>query len=584
MTKKFKTILVSVSAVLALAVMLSVIFFVVTPNKSQNVKDYNWPTLLPTDTAAGSPISTLPTEGEWFVLSKERNPSLPFSINCEIEGDRITALLPAGTHINLLFPEWDLGGTVKVDKKELVSGSDGFDFRTPQEILVYKNGDIKKYTIYIMTLDTGLPSISINTEDGSAIDSKSEYVKCDVFAGGGTADEYSFSKNKTVSATGKIKGRGWTSWYYYPKKSFTLKFDEEQKFPGLPAHKEWVLAANFADRSLIRNAVAAKLARDVNMETVMDVNFVDLWVNGIYEGSYQLIEKIEADSHRVDIKEFDEKKDPEDIGFIIETTGHNKEEGEFGTWTNGQDADRPSLWQKLNDNITLDPISGDMFFTSLHYDGIIYNVKYPSDGKLLDLPAASRNTYLEYIYNYMDEMEAAIKSRDFKAASEYLDMESMARWYIVEELSMNTDSRLHCSCYMYKDAGGKMKMGPVWDFDLGLGNGKYANETNANGTYLDGSRWFSDLVSMPEFREEVKRIWDKSYKDITALPAFVDETASVLTHSANLNFSLWSITESAEHTYWRSTTSIPTYQEQIGYLKAFIEKRIDYMQNKISNW
>lgn len=556
-------------------------------DKTKNSPKYEWPKILPTDMGAGSPILA---KGEMigtrFVLMQSLNPSLPFSVECNIENNKITAVLPAGTHIDALMPEFSFEGKTTVQNVEVKSGENSFNFTEPVEFTVENGGEKTVYTVYIMTLDTGLPSISISVNGDNNITSKTDYVKCNVFAGGGdsTDSEYSFGVNEFISAAGKIKGRGWTSWYYYPKKSYTLKFEEKQKFPGLPAHKEWVLSANHADRTLIRNAVAMELAHSVKMEAVMDVRFVDLWVNGYYEGGYQLIEKIEDDQDRVNITKFDENLKPEEIGFIVETTGHNKAEGEFGTWTNGQDADRPSKWQKLTDNITLDPVSGDMFFDSLHYDGIIYNVKKPSDSKLLELEKSKRDEYLEYIYNYMDDMEAAIKSRDFAAASQYLDMDAMAKWYIVEELTMNTDSRLHCSCYMYKDAGGKMKMGPVWDFDLGLGNGKYANENHAYKTYLDGSRWFSDLTAMPEFRATVKRVWTESLGRVQQLPQFVATSAAKMEKSQAVNYSFWSITEYAEHTYARTTEGIDTYEGQIAYLSDFVNYRITYMNDKISNW
>ena len=157
----------------------------------------------------------------------------------------------------------------------------------------------------------------------------------------------------------------------------------------------------------------------------------------------------------------------------------------------------------------------------------------------------------------------------------------MAKWYIVEELAMNTDSKLHCSCYMYKDAGGTMKMGPVWDFDLGFGNGKYANQNNAYQTYLDGSRWFADLIAMPEFRSVVKEVWQQSKSKIDTLPSFINNTAKMLDKAQKVNFELWSITQPAEHTYWYTTEYVDNYNEQIDYLRKFTQDRIEYMNNKI---
>lgn len=560
-----------------------------SPVYSENISGYNWPNISPSDVEAGLSVterresdSTEPLAQ--FMLMEDINTTLPFSVECYIKDNVVTALLPAGTYLTELKPEFTINGDKLIcEGVEVVSGVTVFDFTRPVNLSVVSGDTKTDYTVYVMTLDTGVPSISISTADNTLIESKTEYEACTVFAGGGDLSngDYSFDKNEYIKADATIKGRGWTSWYYYPKKSYTLKFDKKQEMPGLPAHKEWVLAANFADRSLVRNAAAMELAHNVGMETVMDVRFVDLWVNGVYEGSYQLIEKIEVGSDRVDITKFDENLAPDEIGYIVETNGHNKAEGEFGVWTNGQDADRPSLWQELNDNITLDPISGDMFFNSRYYD-IIYNINKPSDSKIMALEEDKRQEYLDYIYNYMDLLENAIKSRDYAAASEYLDMEAMAKWYIVEELSMNTDSKLHCSCYMYKDAGGKMKMGPVWDFDLGFGNGKYA--WNTSDTYLDNAKWFADLLAMPQFKAQVKKVWNNSTGKISKLPEFIENTSKMIEKSADINYEVWSITEPAEHTLEYSTEMLTTYEEQIDYLTTFTEERISYMNNKISKW
>lgn len=561
-------------------------------DKSKNSTQYKWPSISPTDIEAGIPIterrggggSGLITE---FVFMQNLNGTLPFSVECNISGNRITALLPAGTQIDALRPEFDTkADKVWYGKTEVKSGKTAFNFTMPIDLIVEKGGKKTKYTVYIMTLNTGLPSMSISTANLDDITSKTEYKKCSVFAGGGdTANGvYSFAKNKYINASATVKGRGWTSWYYYPKKSYTLKFEKKQGMLGLPAHTEWVLSANYADRSLIRNAVAMELAHNLGSEAVMDVRFVDLWVNGTYAGNYQLIEKVEVSKNRVDITKFKENLAPDKVGYIIETNGHNKAEGEFGTWTNGQDADRPSKWQKLNDAITLDPISGDMFFDSLHYPGIIFNVNKPSDKSLANLSKNRQLKYLEYIYDYMDKTEAAIKSGKYSEASKFLDMEAMAKWYLVEELAMNTDSQLHCSCYMYKDAGGKLKMGPVWDFDLGFGNGKYANEKHVGKDYLDGGRWFADLISMPEFRDIVKSVWRKSKTNIDKLPSFVDRTAKLVNKAQSVNYELWDITQPAEHTYKRTTEEIGSFKEQVSYLRNFVSERIKHIDSKLTNW
>lgn len=585
-------IVAPVLAVIIAAVCISVVIIKNNPDLSLNKISSDWPEIEVNSAQAGtafSNVSEAPVfDGELssLTLLKKHNPGLSFNVALNINDGVATALLPAGTDISALKLSFTYSGdSIKSEKTEVINGETPLDFTSPVTLTLNSGDESTKLTVYIMTLDTGLPSMSITLEDFADIDSKTEYSNCTVFAGGGdssTNGDYAFPKNTTLNAAASIKGRGWTSWYMYPKKSYTLKFTEKQSLLGLPANKEWVLAANFPDRSLIRNAVTVQLAYAVNMEYVMDVRFVDLWVNGEYVGSYQLIEKIEVGESRVNITDFDESLSPEETGFILETNGHNTAY-EFQNYTNGIDTDRPQSWEQLTDEFTYDPISGDIFYMSPYYD-IIFNINKPSDGKLMKLSEEKRNEYLNYVYDYIDNLEFSLAQRNYEVASEYLDMESMAKWYIINEMTMNVDSQLHASCYMYKDGGGKLKMGPLWDFDLGFGNGQSANENRAGDTYLDNQKWFKELTQMPEFKAEVKKVWESSKEQISKINQFIDKTAEMMDRSQKINYTYWDITEYAQWSYEKTTSELTEYSEQIDYIKTFMENRISYMDNKILGW
>ena len=563
-----------------------------TADQSKNLEKYNWPDIDVTSPKTGTAFNNISEAPSYsgalsqILILKEKNAGLSFNTALYISGNTATALLPAGTAINNLKLNFTHSAdSITCNGQEVISGVTPLDFTRPVTLSLSSGSATTEITVYIMTLNTGLPSMSITLDNFTDIESKTEYSECNVFAGGGNYEEngdYAFDKNTVLNASGKIKCRGWTSYYYYPKKSYTLKFSKKQSLLGLPENKEWVLAANYADRSLIRNAVATQLAYAVGMEYIMDVRFVDLWVNGEYVGNYQLIEKIEVHENRVDITDFDENLAPEDIGYIVETNGHNKA-SEFEKYTNGKDTDRPNDWQKLSPDFTYDPVSGDIFYDSNYYD-IIYNVNKPSDSKLMELSADKRNKYLYYIYDYVNKFEEAIFCYDYEDACNYMDMESLAKWYIVNELTMNVDSNLHSSCYMYKDAGGKLKMGPLWDFDLGFGNGHAITDARIDGTYLDNQKWFKDLFYMPEFKAEVKKVWNASKDEISNILAFTDQMAALVNNSQKSNYKIWSITGYAQWSNNKLSTSMPNYNDQISYIKNFTRTRINYMDNKISNW
>lgn len=568
------------------------------PDYTVNNPSYNWPKITALDAAAGTPYSTpdqVPSSSgmlKKFLLSTDNNPTLPFNVACRISSNTVTAIIPAGVPLNTMKVDFlvDPDTAVLQGSTPVYSNLTEFDFTKPVTLtLVAKDNSRTDITVYVMTLNTGIPSMSISTNQLAAINSKTEYSTCSVFAGGGNRVSCPYANREIVSGTGLVKGRGWTSWYYYPKKSYTLKFDNKQQLFDLPAHKEWVLAANFADRSLLRNAVAMQMGTNVGLDFIMDVRFVDLWVNGKYEGSYQLLEKIEVSPNRVAITDFDPALEPDQVGFIIETNGHNKA-SEYGVYTNGQDADRPLSWtHPYGPTSTYDPYSGDIFFNSKHYSSI-FVINKPTDTKLMGT-GVNGQKYYDYVYNYMDKLEAAIKSRNYTEASKYLDMTSMAKWYIVQEATMNTDSKLHCSVFMYKDAGGKLKMGPLWDFDLGFGNGLHANTStnpsnphNGNSAYLDNATWFKDLLAMPQFKSLVKSVWSSSKASLnTTVTTYIDTTSALLQGSQELNFKKWSITQNAQWAY-PYALSLSTYSAQVSYVKSFMAQRMTYMNNKISNW
>lgn len=561
-----------------------------------NDMSYYWPDIMPSTELVGTPFNTLgsaPSSGDdisKFLLTTSANSTLPFNVACNVNDNVITALLPAGVNIgNMKVTVEHNGRSLTYYGEEVKSNSTAFNFSVPVELkFTDKDGNTVSYMVYIRTIDSGIPSISVKTNDFRGIENKTSYADCSVVVAGGDKSVASYSSTTRLSATAKIKGRGWSSWYNYPKKSYSLTFDASQKIFDLPAGDEWVLAANFADRTLMRNALANEVATTIGSESVMKLRYVDLWVNGEYMGTYQIIQRIKIDKSNVNITSFDPNKNPDQVGYILETNGHNSKE-EFETFTNGQDTDRPNSWRSFTNYATYDPLSGDIFwqsktFTKNNSNGIIWNLNKPSDNMLNSIPNKATE-FVDYIYDKLNTLESAILNTNETVVNNMFDMQAAAKWYIVEEMAMNTDSGMHCSVYMYKDAGQKFKMGPIWDFDLGWGNGLYANMDHVNNTYLDNNpNWWNKITTMRTFRSAVKQIWNRNRDTLLILGSFITEQQQMLERAMVYNFDKWPITLAAEHCNPQTTTVIDNYPEQVSYLSDFYNQRFNYMDSKISTW
>ena len=153
-----------------------------------------------------------------------------------------------------------------------------------------------------------VPEIRIYTEEGRDVESKDEYLDMNLFVKGERED--------ALSASGRIKGRGNATWGY-EKKPYKIKFDEKQPLLGYPANKEWVLLAEYCDKSLMRTAYMCELAKTVGMPYPINYHHVELYLNDEYLGIYLLTDQVEKKSNRVAI---------EDDGFLFENDNYFWEE------------------------------------------------------------------------------------------------------------------------------------------------------------------------------------------------------------------------------------------------------------------
>ena len=392
---------------------------------------------------------------------------------------------------------------------------------------------------------TTVPTIYINTENGVPVVSKDDYVNAYVTVRGAENEEDNITEVLT-----EIKGRGNSTWGM-AKKPYRLKFDEKIKFLGNEAkEKNWVLLANYADKTLMRNALAFETARNMfEFGFTPSVKFVDVVLNGEFLGSYMVTDQVEVKKKRVPVTEQDETttiNDPEITGgYLIEVDGF---------------ADSEISWFQTN-------------------KGMKVTIKYPKDDEI-----NSDQSY--YIKNYTQQMENALFSSNYTDAElgwrKYIDEASMVDWYIACELFGNSDA--WWSTYMYKERNDVFKFGPLWDFDIAFNNDDRLGDatqklmrTNAHEPRTWISRWWQDagfVASVKARWAEVRKAGVKEF-----MINYINSTEDYLESSQQNNFQRWNILNKI---VYRELAARGTYEAEVDFLRQYVGNRISYLDNQFS--
>ena len=118
-------------------------------------------------------------------------------------------------------------------------------------------------------------ALNITTVDGAPVDSKEEYVDCYAsFDGRGEFPDW--------SGTARIRGRGNSTWLWYPKKPYRLKLDVKSKILGLKKNRDWVLLANYRDPTDLMNTYAFETAAWMGLPFTNNTRYVEVFLNGDY--------------------------------------------------------------------------------------------------------------------------------------------------------------------------------------------------------------------------------------------------------------------------------------------------------------
>ncbi|MBX0301801.1 CotH kinase family protein [Cryobacterium sp. 1639] len=395
-----------------------------------------------------------------------------------------------------------------------------------------------------------LPTLNITLADPDASRNTLSYVhasKDNKVATTMTLEDPAGAHNITTPALGEIKGRGNHTWKL-AKKPYQIKFDQSTAVLGMAPSKTWILLANAADASLMRNKVAFELATAIGLAYSPESKWVDLRVNGKYLGNYLISEKTEVKENRVDLAH------PQ--GVLVELDNSYGAAEPYNFRTNS---------------------SRSLFVLKEATSG----VPDPDEGALPADTLAGWND-VKNTLNRVDAILAAPQV-DWAALSALIDVDSFVKFYYVFELTANPEIT-QSSVYFYKNGPGKLFAGPVWDFDTALGNFDKARHLgsdpkadyakNAQLLQQSGNGFFFDLFRSTEFVQRANQLWQAGIShEVGLMPAKISRWENEIKASAAQNFAVWPILGTKTLLTSAGKDYHPTYAGEVGYLRDWVSTR-----------
>lgn len=513
-------------------------------------------------TVANNPGKILPrsfSHNSSFTVSTSTSTEVVCEVNNETH--TIKAYIP---YLNdrKLIPTFDIpeGLILAQESGEIVNNVSVVDFVANQQIAVV-DVTTKSIAYYDIELtNTGLPVVVINQQSGlmtSSSQDDSDYQKATkawidatgtyfqpkdsdwsmedgdsfmIYNADGTSalkDKNGATVTEPVLASTRVRGNVSQQ---MPKKPFAVKLDKKHAVLDMPAHKRWVLLANWKDRTLMRNEVAFEIAKafktaypNDGMAWTPSGQHVELVYNGVYVGNYYLCEQVKIDGNRLDINE---PYDAEDNAVAAEACGilMESDDGYDEAWQFTTRCRIPFLFK---DDGTADMLT----YASTLVQGIEDNL--------------NKNT-----------------TAGFTAAYETMDITSFVDFLLVQDLMMNSEMKHPKSCYSYIN-NGKLYAGPVWDFDwntlptstsyseegysytksiVSYGSWSYQNSAQSSPSTSDENYiWYPRLMASSEFMDVAKTRWAGVQGQLSQVLAHIDEVKAQIAKSEAENAKMWPV-------------------------------------------
>lgn len=419
-------------------------------------------------------------------------------------------------------------------------------------------------------VSSNLPLVYIDTEGNQIVDEPKVIAKMKLIYNG-EGQRNAPGDSSVYDGYIGIEYRGSSS-QSFPKKPFGFEtWDEDGEdikfdFFGWPEESDWILYPSYNEKSLIHNVLTLRMAEQMGLYGSR-TKYVELYLNGSYEGVYVFMEKIKRDSGRVDISKLEpDEESGDDLtgGYIIKidkNTGSNN-----GSWKSNY-SNQPGAFKP-----------SEFFY------------EYPKD-----ITTIQR----EYIKSYVEDFEDVLQTEDFTnpdtGYQQYIDMQAFVLMTIVNEVAKNVDG-YRISTFLYKSKNEKLKLGPPWDYDISYGNANYCNGSSYQGfsynfnSYCPEDTWqvpfwwqkfLSDVNFVKAYRNTYDELRSNGILEESKLLGLVDELAEEINEAQVRNFQRWPIL--GQYVWPQPQPVSSTWQGEVDELKSWISLRLAWLDQNIPN-
>lgn len=455
---------------------------------------------------------------------------------CTIVGDSVVECRILNiTEDRMLIPRFTFqGSVVTINGEQAESGKKAYDFSKPVVLSVITASKIKDYVVYVNSY-TGLPSVWLDTNSHVNVANANQYY-------GGSIKIIDGPKTRAgtgiTKASVKIMGLSPIRWYrpdfilsnsedlLLAKNGYLLKFNNNISLFDEPKGTTWRLLPNLNDMTFLHNQTAFYMGRISKLDYTPRAHYVDMFMNSRFFGNYVLTERPDLSEERVNVGS---------DGFVL--------------------------------NIGSDE-SGQYFYSN-----------YLERPVTVMAPASPSAEYVSYANEFVVKAESALFSSNFTDENagwqKYMDMDSFVDWYLINEIARNQDGAFSKNCLMNLARGGKLKMGPLWDFEKAFGN--TTKKEPAEGFVIKNVKWFERLFQDPAFVAKVKERFDYFYTHQQDILSEINDNAEYLRYSVKEDDYRWDTYAG----YKSSTVSVwAAYGSMVDYMKQWLVARMDWLKKE----
>lgn len=394
----------------------------------------------------------------------------------------------------------------------------------------------------LVSIDTGGQTIPGERREGVTIRALLEVRD------GGTGDN-ALDHSPTLSSAIELRYRGNTS-LHFDKKPYRVKLVTEdgganaQEMMGMPREDEWILNGPFLDKSLLRTYMLMNLSGEV-METAPQVRYCELFVDGAYQGVYVMMQSV------------------------------SRTQAKLGKSVEGRAETSYLVRMDRGGAVELDTLSG----YTMRLDSVM-NVVYPAGANCTPEQA-------DYIERDISQFEKALYSLDYDDTRlgyrSYINVDSFVDYMVLNEFFQNYDA-FGYSTYFYRPVGGRISMGPVWDFNNALDN-YMETAYAATGFSFPEDPWYTMLCKDERFVDQVIRRYRQLRQSVLSeeyLQTYVDETVAFLGEAADRNFTVWGYTFQPEYGLLEpQSRNLASHEAAVEQVKDFLTRRGAWLDKNI---